>query len=210
MIKICIFCKKEHNRKGEYCSKNCSTKLWHQEHKEYAINYNKIWTADNKDYISKRDKQYYLKNKEQRKKQSNQYKQKNKHIIHEKIKRKLQTDLNFKLAWKLRIRLNKAINNNQKSGSAIRDLGCTIQELKSYLESKFQLGMSWDNWSLHGWHIDHIEPLCSFDLSDREQFLKACHYSNLQPMWAEDNLSKNGKILLNNSQPEGEFYSVIK
>ena len=51
--------------------------------------------------------------------------------------------------------------------------------------------MSWENHSQTGWHIDHIKPLSRFDLSDREQFLEACHYSNLQPLWAEDNLSKS-------------------
>ena len=70
------------------------------------------------------------------------------------------------------------------------DLGCTIPELKQYLESKFQEGMTWENWGVHGWHIDHIIPLSSFDLTCREQFLKVCHYTNLQPLWAKDNLSK--------------------
>jgi len=51
--------------------------------------------------------------------------------------------------------------------------------------------MTWDNWSKDGWHLDHIVPLSSFDLSDREQFLKACHYTNLAPLWSEDNLTKS-------------------
>jgi hypothetical protein len=55
--------------------------------------------------------------------------------------------------------------------------------------------MTWDNWSLDGWHIDHIKPLNKFDLSDRSQFLEAVHYTNLQPLWAVDNLSKGDKIL---------------
>ncbi len=55
--------------------------------------------------------------------------------------------------------------------------------------------MTWDNYGLYGWHIDHIKPLASFDLTDREQFLEACHYTNLQPLWAEENLSKGNKII---------------
>jgi hypothetical protein len=48
--------------------------------------------------------------------------------------------------------------------------------------------MTWDNWTTDGWHIDHIKPLASsFDLTDRKQFLEACHYTNLQPLWAKDN-----------------------
>jgi hypothetical protein len=69
-------------------------------------------------------------------------------------------------------------------------LGCSIPELKTYLESKFQEGMSWENWGIYGWHIDHIIPLDAFNLTNREEFLKACHYTNLQPLWAEENLKK--------------------
>ena len=54
--------------------------------------------------------------------------------------------------------------------------------------------MNWKGWSVRGWHIDHIIPLVSFDLTDRKQFLKACHYTNLQPLWAEENLRKGAKI----------------
>ena len=86
--------------------------------------------------------------------------------------------------------MSRAIKTNAKAGSAVRDLGCTIPELKAHLEAQFQPGMTWDNWSLKGWHIDHIKPLTSFDLTNREQFLQACHYTNLQPLWASENLSK--------------------
>ena len=55
--------------------------------------------------------------------------------------------------------------------------------------------MTWNNYGYKGWHIDHIIPLSAFDLADREQFLKACHFTNLQPLRAEENFSKNNKIL---------------
>jgi hypothetical protein len=94
----------------------------------------------------------------------------------------------------LRNRIRNALKGNYKSGSAIKDLGCSIEYLKNYLESKFQEGMSWENWAHDGWHIDHIKPLASFDLSDRIQFLQACNYTNLQPLWAKDNIAKSDKI----------------
>lgn len=93
-------------------------------------------------------------------------------------------NIQVRLADNLRIRLRAALKGNFKSGSAVSDLGCSISELKLYIESQFQIGMSWDNWGKGNdkWHIDHILPLNSFDLTDREQLLKACHYINLQPL----------------------------
>lgn len=104
-----------------------------------------------------------------------------------------KADTSYRIKDILRSRLLKALRNNQKSGSAVRDLGCTIIELKAFLESKFQPGMTWDNWGRAGWHIDHIRPLSSFDLTDPKQFKIACHYTNLQPLWAGDNLSKGNR-----------------
>ena len=108
---------------------------------------------------------------------------------------RIKTNIQYKLSRRLRSRLYHALQGNYKNGSAVTDLGCSISELKMYLESKFQTGMTWDNWSFEGWHIDHIVPLASFDLTDRKQLLLACHYTNLQPLWAIDNLSKGDSII---------------
>lgn len=106
-------------------------------------------------------------------------------------KDKLKNDVNFKLKKTLRNRIRDVLKKGYKSGSAVSDLGCSVNELKVYLESRFKEGMTWEN---HGeWHIDHIVPLAFFDLTDREQFLKACHYTNLQPLWAKENLQKRDK-----------------
>jgi len=120
---------------------------------------------------------------------------------------KYLTDMNYKLRVILRSRLNSALRGKSKSGSAVGDLGCSIAELKTYLESKFKPGMSWDNWgdTKKSWHIDHICPLSFFDLEDRQQLLKACHYTNLQPLWKIENLKKGSKIYpQNNSRYDGE------
>lgn len=98
------------------------------------------------------------------------------------------TNVQYKLRMLLRSRVRGAVKYG-RSGSPVGDLGCTISELKAHLEARFEVGMSWDN---HGaWHIDHIVPLKKFDLTSREQFLQACNYTNLQPLWAEDNLKKD-------------------
>jgi hypothetical protein len=91
----------------------------------------------------------------------------------------------------LRSRLNAAIKNKCKSGSAVKDLGCSIADFIVYIESLFCGGMTWENWG--EWHLDHIQPLSKFNLEDREQFLQACNYKNIQPMWALDNLQKSNR-----------------
>lgn len=109
-----------------------------------------------------------------------------------KLKEKYKNNIEHRLAVTIRNRINKAIISEIKPASAIRDLGCTVKELRFYLEGKFIDGMAWGN---HGqWHIDHIIPFAFFNLTVREQFLKACHYTNLQPLWAKDNLTKSSKL----------------
>lgn len=109
-----------------------------------------------------------------------------------------------KIRHALRRRLRKILKKGgmAKTGSHIRDLGCTVEELKIYLISKFKKGMTLDN---HGsvWHIDHIIPLASFDLSNRAELLKACHYTNLQPLFSSDNLKKSANI------PAGQQFCLL-
>jgi hypothetical protein len=108
-------------------------------------------------------------------------------------KGRYKTDPNFRLSVILRSRLTRALKsqNAKKTCSAARDCGCPISILKQKLEQQFLPGMTWDNQGL--WHIDHIKPLASFDLTNPEQQKLACHWSNLQPLWAKDNLSKSDK-----------------
>jgi hypothetical protein len=69
-----------------------------------------------------------------------------------------------------------------------------MERLKKHLESLFEEGMTWENWNREGWHIDHIKPLSSFDLRKEEEQRKAMHYTNLQPLWAEENIKKGNKV----------------
>jgi len=104
-----------------------------------------------------------------------------------------QTDLQFKLAKNLRTRLNSALKGNFKRGSAVRDLGCSIAELKTHLEKQFQPGMSWKNWGKEEgcWQIDHIVDLNRWDLRDPLQIKEACRFENLRPLWRHENLSRS-------------------
>jgi len=107
----------------------------------------------------------------------------------------MKTDLNYKLNKLLRKRMKRAVKDQVGvfSSKTIDMLGCSVLELKEHLQSLFLEGMTWDNHTYDGWHIDHIKPCSSFDLTDIEQQKECFHYTNLQPLWAEDNLTKGSK-----------------
>lgn len=104
------------------------------------------------------------------------------------------TDVLYRIRRSLRSRLSRAIAKGYKNTSAVRDLGCSIEVLKAHLEAQFLPGMTWENYGLWGWHIDHIKELVLFDLTDPEQVKAACHYTNLQPLWRRDNISKGAAV----------------
>jgi hypothetical protein len=108
-------------------------------------------------------------------------------------------DIQYRIRKYLRSRVSDAVTLGLKAGSAVRDLGCTGEFLKGWLEAQFQPGMSWENWGNgHGkWCIDHLYPLAAADLTDRTQFLAANNFRNLQPLWFEENATKGDSI-----QPE--------
>jgi len=180
------------NQFSSYC-KTCFSEYRKQyyldnieKEKENQVN----WTAANKDMVIAKNKRFNELNPNWR----NEYQVKY-------VRERCKIDPNFKIIIKLRTRINKACKGFLKVGSAVEDLGCSIAKLKIHLQLQFTRNprgkheyMTWDNHGRKGWHIDHIKPLASFDLSDRKQFLDACHYTNLQPLWAIDNLKKGDKI----------------
>jgi Uri superfamily endonuclease len=97
-------------------------------------------------------------------------------------------DIEGYLKCLLRSRLNRKIKNHHHHG-IMNYLGCNIKDFFDYLERKFEKGMTWDNQG--EWHIDHIKPCSSFDLSLDEEIQKCFHYTNLQPLWGEDNIKKS-------------------
>jgi len=113
----------------------------------------------------------------------------------EYMKMRRRTNPNVRLAEVLRGRLCAAlfVQGARKQKHTLDLLGCSVAECKFYLEGQFQAGMSWDNHGTHGWHVDHIRPLASFDLTDLTQRAEAFHYTNLQPLWATENHRKGGK-----------------
>ena len=100
---------------------------------------------------------------------------------------------NRRIASNLRSNIGKYCLRKSKSGSLSTLMGCESSFLKSWLESQFKEGMTWDNYGKKGWHIDHIRPCSSYDLTDWRQQMVCFHYTNLQPMFAKDNQAKADK-----------------
>lgn len=155
---------------------------------------------DNKDWILERSKTYHQKHYPRRKdKQQEKARLKSKtpearQKNNERLKARREKDPTYRAVINLRRRCLNALKGQYKHGTTIKLVGCSTDELQKHLESLWQEGMSWDNYGLHGWHIDHIKPLSSFNLTDKEEQQKAFHYTNLQPLWAEDNLKKGNSL----------------
>jgi hypothetical protein len=170
--------------------------------KEQKIEYKKQYYLANKERILERTRLNYLKNKDKIVERHKHYYDINKETINKgryNYKKELfNKNPGAKIAHNLRIRLRKLLktspNYNKSYTNLYSVLGCNRDTLKGYLEIRFQEGMSWENYGK--WHIDHIRPCVSFDLSLPEQQAECFHYTNLQPLWAQDNLKKHGKISL--------------
>ncbi len=166
------------------------------EKKIYQKEYFKKYYPKHREELIKRARARVLASPEARKKYLKEYyaRPETKEVVNSYARRTRKKDIQYRLKTGLRSHLGRAMRGGWKSGSAVRDLGCTIAELKMYLEGQFKDGMSWKNYGRLGWHMDHKIPLSFFDLTDRAQFLVACHYTNLQPLWWRDNLRKYNKI----------------
>lgn len=204
---ICVECTKEkskiyYNNNRKKCIERHLK--WKENNPEYHNIYNKKWVSENPDYGKEyyhvnSEKQKTIKriwnsnNKEHKKEYNKRWNKENPNHHNNYHKNRRLSDTQYKITCNLRSRACKFIKGNIKSGSAVSDLGCSIEDLKLHLESLFTPEMSWENYGSY-WHIDHIKPLSKFDLTDREQFLEACNYMNLQPLFWRDNIIKGNKI----------------
>ena len=93
-------------------------------------------------------------------------------------------------ASRLRSKIHRAIRIGIERPDVEAIIGCTISEIRARFESQFSPGMTWENWSRTGWHIDHIKPCCKFNLDTIEGVKECFHHSNLRPLWSKDNLKK--------------------
>jgi hypothetical protein len=172
--------------------------------KEDPVEWKRQWTffnkerkkatdLKNKDHINEMRRKYRQtpKGKEKLRLDNQRYGKKHRKKITEKYLERRKKDPAFKMLTILRGRILDVLRGHSKSDTTINMLGCTIKEFWIHLEKKFTKGMTREN---HGeWHVDHIIPCASFDLSKPEEQAKCFHYTNLQPLWAIDNLKKGDR-----------------
>ena len=142
---------------------------YYNKNKQFILEYKKTWAEKNRQKIKEQKKEY--------------------------IKNRNKNDFIFNLKNRMRSRLSSYLSKKglSKENKTFEIVGCSPLELKEHLEKQFAIGMSWENRS--EWHIDHIIPLSSAKTED--ELYKLCHYTNLQPLWAIDNIEKSNKILYN-------------
>lgn len=179
--------------------KNGTTKPYeHWVTEEMFVRYKKRqaqYRLNNKDFIKKIEREYQSRPEtKQRLKEYYQREDIRQKRNLRKIERK-KLDPQYALSIRARNRIRRALNAiGWKKYSTTKELiGCSFEFLKEHIESQFKDGMSWEDRS--SFHIDHIRPLSSFDLTDPEQLRAACHYTNLQPLSPIDNMKKGDRIL---------------
>ena len=150
------------------------------------------WRKHHPDRMRDSNRKHRLKHPEAIKERARRYYVTNRVKIHKVQREQYRNNPNIRLSRQLPNRLRSALHSQSKTASALQLLGCSIHQLKRHLESLFKPGMNWDNYG-KGWHIDHRRPVSRFDLRDPEQ-QKACfHWTNLQPLWAMENIRKSNK-----------------
>lgn len=127
-----------------------------------------------------KSKKYYYQNREKLRKQNDEWK-----------KKKLKEDSIYRIKKNIRHRIIKYLKGKELSKRTFEIIGLNYEEFKLYIEKQFTDGMNWENYGSFGWHIDHIIPLCT--AKTEEEIIKLNHYTNLRPLWREDNLKRNRK-----------------
>lgn len=162
------------------------SKQWRSENKEYISTKHKEWRAINgKEYDKKQWQQ--RKNDPAYKEYYNAYRRE-----YDKLQRK--TNPHYKIKVNFMRRLREVIHADSRALHTAELLGCSVEDFKSHLESQFDEKMSWENYSNTGWHIDHIVPCAYFDLTRKSHQRRCFHWSNMQPMWSVENITKRDSL----------------
>ena len=175
-------------KQAQYCRK------YYQENKDKHAEYMREYREANSDKVAEIKRNYRHANKNKIANYMREYRSTNKDKIAEIRRNYRQNSKQARLAHSLRNRLWKILKGVSKSKTMLTIIGCTYEELIRHFEKQFTDGMTWDNYGKNGWEVDHIIPCIAFDLTDLEQQRLCFNYTNLRPLWVEDNLSKGGKL----------------
>jgi hypothetical protein len=195
---VCEFGKRKDSKDGfNGKCKNCikiTHKSWRDRNPNKYPEYNQKFKVNNPDSFRLKSKKYRQNNKEKIEEYNRQWRQNNKKYINEYMINKRKNDSQYHLITLVRCRLHEFLKFRKitKRNTTEEIIGCTKEFLKEHIEKQFTKGMSWELIGKHI-HIDHIIPLSS--AKTEEEVYKLCHYTNLQPLWAEDNLKKSNKLL---------------
>ncbi len=174
-------------------------KRYRAAHRAEVAAANKRYRQRNAESVRAQKAEYRKRNAAHISQHDSAYKRQNRAHINALKRQRTSTDATYRMVNNLRRRLGNAMRGHSKSASTLALLGCTPEECFRHLERQFKDGMSWDN--RREWHIDHIRPIASFDLSLEAEQRRCFHYSNLQPLWAAENLRKGAKLGWRSSRP---------
>ena len=176
--------------------KDCRRATEYLPNREAIIEKTQNYYKENKERVSETVKAYRIKNIEWYQEYNRKYYGENMEKIKESSKRSLyrriENDYGFKILQRLRKRMYEAVKGNVKSARTQELIGCSVEALRSHLESRFKDGMTWENYG--EWHVDHIIPCSSFDFTNSSEQFECFNYKNLQPLWAAENIRKSNKM----------------
>lgn len=182
----------------EECKARC--KLYQETHREEIREQRKDYRKKNKIKLSMATKLWKRNHPEQTRALQNKWVKMNPDKVRAAQRKAHKRAVMFRPNWYLRkclaIMILVALRTGASKCSTTEELiGCSIEHLKLHLQSQFKPGMNWNNHGTKGWHIDHILPCARFNLNNPVEQKKCFHYTNLQPLWAKDNMAKGSKVL---------------
>jgi hypothetical protein len=173
-------------------------RAWRQANAIRIREYIREWRLRNRDKVNRQSRENRAKNPDVHRKSNADWRARNlerhRKMMREYMTTRIKSDPLFRAINNLRRRVRALlVGNAPKSAATMRLVGCDRDSLKSHLENKFREPMTWENYG-SVWHIDHIRPCASFDLTDEKAQQECFHFSNLQPLLARDNLSKGHRM----------------